>query len=216
MSELFNGIMNGIKEATELVLGNKTKGRTRQAKFMPLLTYLRRLLSFALRIKWYIINRFIDRSHLLSSSLKPGRYHELDTRLLFASFEALNTFVECELAWLHVITHPKSFPVEKFSLSRFRNPAAGLRHLQQESSLRDENDNLLTQAIDATEVMELYNWWNVTRPQQVENMQKTTLLLSNSKDNEAWSDLLEQGDLLYKEETEMLVRLIKVRHYLWT
>ncbi|MBM4253674.1 MAG: helix-turn-helix domain-containing protein [Deltaproteobacteria bacterium] len=38
MSELFNGIMNGIEEATELVLGNKTKGRVTRAEFVPVRT----------------------------------------------------------------------------------------------------------------------------------------------------------------------------------
>src|SRR5579863_546002 len=45
-------------------------------------------------IRCYINNRWITKSHALTSNLKRGSWYDLDTRLLHAVFDELINFVE--------------------------------------------------------------------------------------------------------------------------
>jgi len=71
-----------------------------------------------------------------------------------------------------------------------------------------ENEKLFTGDIDWTdnkeqinakkEIEELYNWWNERKKQE---------------ENEKFNDL---DKMQYEKDNEMLIRLIKIRQYLWT
>jgi hypothetical protein len=54
-------------------------------------------------VRCYINNRWITRSHALTSNLKRGNWYDFDTRLLHAVFDELVNFVEIEQAWKLVI-----------------------------------------------------------------------------------------------------------------
>lgn len=49
-------------------------------------------------IRHYIDNRWISKTHALTSTLKRGQWYELDTRLLHSVFDELVDFVEIEQA----------------------------------------------------------------------------------------------------------------------
>ncbi len=116
------------------------------------------------RVKTYIVNRYIDRPHLLDTKLKPGRWYEFDTRLMHGMFEALVTFVEDEKAAMQRWSSD-----EKFKLP---NAKKGIEYLEWEMTLVEEAPDkpegegkiLTRQAKSAKETFELYNWWKNIRP----------------------------------------------------
>lgn len=52
------------------------------------------------------------------------------------------------------------------------------------------------------EIMALYNWWKTNRHIEIENFESL--------------DFLERREAIRKREDEMLIRLINVRHHMWT
>ncbi len=81
----------------------------------------------------YIDNRWVSRTHTLTSNLKRGQWHEFETRLLHSAFDALVNFVEIEQAWLYVSCSEEGrkkyrFPIYccLFQRHLWRCPEAGL------------------------------------------------------------------------------------------
>ena len=136
-------------------------------------------------VRYWLNNRFVARTHALtSSSLKPGQYHELDTRILHCVFDELVNFVEVEKAWMQVCFSDEDVR-KKYSLPFWRKqwwtrwfmtwrcPQAGIDHLLWEISLTNneyleetdpEYGKPTYQALRAQEVLDLYRWWTVVRP----------------------------------------------------
>lgn len=104
----------------------------------------------------YFFNRWIYKTHALTSNLRRGQWHDLDARILHSLFDELVNFVEHD-----------------------------------EDSMRKEDPRLAEQ-----EIMILYKWWKEERQ-------------ADSADSRDWDDY-------YDEDTEMLIRLIKIRGSLWT
>lgn len=172
--------------------------------------------------------------HLIDTKLEPN-YYEIETRMLHGMFSLLVDYVEIEKASLQRI----------LSNNNESDSEAGLRYLDWEIGLvhDDYPDPKLKgkptpQAETAKKVKELYLWWTVTRPNRkdlwddeyVDKYMKNT---RQSKDLfDMWSE--EETDeereartAFYKrkealedaydaEDTEMLIRLIKIRKQLWT
>ena len=179
--------------------------------------------------KYYLYNRFVAKTHTLTSrSLQKGIYHELDTRILHCLFDELVNFVECELSWIHLLTNSsartkfaKGFLSKLFSR---RNPAAGLAYLAWASNLTynedygvDKNDldygKTTKQAIDAQEILELYQWWTQRYPSRVDPHNAAT----GDRESGDWIEEVVRLEQQYLEEDEiMMIRLIKVRSGLWT
>lgn len=131
-------------------------------------------------------------------------------------------------------------------LGVWRCPESGLDYLNWASALKYEEDELskndpklgkpTPQASAAQEVLLLYRWWTIERPKRPDaadisgynthciERKNTDNEILNSKKSE--NDLNEARALLDacnkieneydNEDTEMLIRLIKIRHYLWT
>ena len=136
-------------------------------------------------VRYWLNNRFVARTHALtSSSLKPGQYHELDTRILHCVFDELVNFVEVEKAWMQVCFSDEDVR-KKYSLPFWRKQwwtrwfmtwrcaQAGIDHLLWEISLTNneyleetdpEYGKPTHQALRAQEVLDLYRWWTVVRP----------------------------------------------------
>lgn len=57
----------------------------------------------------YIVNRWISKTHALTSTLKKGQWHEFETRLLYSTFDSLVDFVEIELAWFHMACSDEAY-----------------------------------------------------------------------------------------------------------
>lgn len=157
-------------------------------------------------IRLYLQNRWVIKTHALTSTLERGRWHEFDTRLLYAAFDELVNFVEIELAWMFMISPGDEYKKCKlpwyctyFKIGQWRNPEAGQAYLAWASNLKndeydadtsDPNYGLPTeQALVAQEVTKLYQWWKEERPNQ--------------------PDPIDQ-------DTNMLIRLIQIRQDLWT
>lgn len=213
-------------------------------------------------IRYYIRNRWISKTHTLTSSLERGQWHEFETRLLYSSFDSLVDFVEIEQAYIHIICRDKARKKYNtpwywsfFRISQWRCPEAGLDYLNWAASLRHDEDWIkkddpdygkpTRQALAAQETIILYNWWKNERPMRADPIEAS-----------GWSNYCEEkrkkmqengmdSDLLFiddenkseedekraheirenyhkmaceqdEEDTEMLIRLIKLRRYIWT
>lgn len=209
-------------------------------------------LTFFRNINYYIKNRWISKTHALTSNLKPGEYHEFDDRLLHAIFDELINFVEIEQAWMQVVFSKEDQKKYKtpwyrviFRMGVWRCPKAGLDYLDWASGLKNDEDWMdknapdfgqpTKQAMDAQEIFKLYQWWKEERPKRPDSYDVSGYnAYWNEKQKAADAqedDFMINGDeyshkLLKKhhqieqeydaEDTEMLIRLIKIRHSLWT
>jgi hypothetical protein len=132
--------------------------------------------------KYWINNRFVTRTHALTSTLKKGQWHDLDTRILHCLFDELVNYVEIELAasnfrWDKEAREKHKVPfwaIGWFRWRTYRNVEAAMEYLDWASELRytvnevgEGNDligQLTSQAVYAREVKILYNWWKNVRP----------------------------------------------------
>lgn len=196
----------------------------------------------------YANNRWITKSHSLTSKLKRGQWHDFDVRLLHAAFDELVHFVEVEQAWMEVVfskENQKKYGVplyrKLFRIGLWRCPEAGFAYLQWAAELKRDEEWLdkdspdfgkpTPQALAAQETHLLYMWWKVERPkrpdpyeasgwtQYCEKKRKKDELNIADKSGPSKKILklcqkieMEQDE----EDTAMLIRLIKIRHSLWT
>ena len=219
-------------------------------------------MTFTNAIRRYISNRFVVKTHALTSStLKRGQWHELDTRLLYAAFDELINFVETDLAYTNYICSSaedrKKFYMpwhrKFFRLGFWRCPEAGLNYLNWASQLKnddewlDKNDSEFgrptQQALAAQEILMLYNWWKNGRPNRPDPHDASGLttysdenaktakksgedswcqIFSNEKTDEEREHqraIFELNSKIEKEQddedTDMFIRLIKIRQFLW-
>jgi hypothetical protein len=217
-------------------------------------------------LKYYINNRWVTKTHSLTAhprDIPRGQWRDVGNRFLPCLFNELVDFVEVEQAWHNIAWdkearlkyNPPFYAWGWFRWRTWRCPEAGLDYLRWAASLRhndewvDVNDphynEPTPQAINAQEIMALYDWWKNVYPQRKDPMELS-----------GWSDLCDQrrqrakaldpdsdelsfldGDKTEEEkaetsrvldlsneieqqqedeDTEMLIRLIKVRRSLWT
>jgi hypothetical protein len=131
-------------------------------------------------IKYYINNRWVTKTHTLTSSLPRGAWHEFDNRVLFCLFDELVNFIEIELAWSNIawdkeakLKYRAPFYASGWSRWRtWRSPEAGLDYLKWASELTnadflsDGEKHLACptyQATSAKEMLALYDWWKNVR-----------------------------------------------------
>jgi len=211
-------------------------------------------------VKYYINNRFITRTHCLSShpsDCKRGHWVDLSSRILPCLFNELRDFVEVELAWFHIAWESKEarqkynapfWSTGWFRIRTWRCPQAGLDNLEWQINLKkdetwgmgpeDEGFGEPTgQAKNAEEILALYKWWTEVypkRPDPHDISGWTDFCARRRTDGEHFWDLESRSDeereestrLLEslrkieeeyeKEDTEMMIRLIRVRNSLWT
>jgi hypothetical protein len=174
----------------------------------------------SLEIYWY--NRFISKTHFLKTGLKPGQYHELDTRILFGLFNELKDFVEIELA------HMQTLQNNDFKFEKGRSSKAGLAHLDWASELKidyvdkdhPEYNQPSEQAKTAVIIKKLYSWWinRDDRPDPYDLSGWTENYNKEDKEKrfESHKELQIIEEKYDNEDTEMLLELIKIRKHLWT
>lgn len=143
-------------------------------------------MSHLQNLRYYIINRWLHKTHALTSNLKRGQWHEFDTRLLHSAFDSLVDFVEIEQAAMHLICSDAD--QRKF---KGRCPSAGIAYLEWASQLKadeewvDKNDpdygKPTHQALAAQETYALYKWWKEERQKRPDPM-----------DAGGWSDFCEK------------------------
>lgn len=170
-------------------------------------------------IEVYIRNRFIDKVHYLHTDLTPGEYYDLDTRILHALFTELKDLVEVEYAAIM----RSSENAHNYKFKKQRCPLAGLDYLNWACQLvydesygthpEDEGYKELTeQAKVAQTVLKLYQWWKnrKDRPNPHD-------MFSKEQDGPKYYLKIHETEQLYeKEDTHMLIELIKIRGGLWT
>lgn len=170
-------------------------------------------------IRVYIRNRFIDKMHYIRTGLKPGEYYDLDYRILHGLFYELVEFVECEQAHLMKVYEKE----RNYQFINGRCIQAGLDYLDWACNLRlDENygitlddkdyGKLTDQAKTAHKILKLYHWWK-NRPNRIDPHD----LFSKEKDGKYYYREIQKIQEAYdKEDTKMLIKLIKIRGSLWT
>jgi hypothetical protein len=215
-------------------------------------------------VKYYINNRWITRTHALTAhprDIKPGQWRDVGTRFLPCLFNELVDYVEMELAWWHLAWSPEERPkynmpwwaVGWWRVRTWRCPQAGLDNLKWQASLKMDDEWVktddpdygkpTTQALNAMEILALYNWWKNVYPVRpdphdaggwtayMEHMRVKyaeedgedgmPMFRSGDEYDRAMSraalDRTSEMEAVYEaEDTEMLIRLIKIRHALWT
>ena len=176
-------------------------------------------------IEIYVRNRFIDKVHYLRTDLTPGEYYDLDTRIIHALFTELTDLVEVEYASMQRYNEENI----NYIFKKGRCALAGLDYLNWAGRLKydenmgfnpkDEDYNKPTpQAEAALTTLELYNWWknrdNRQDPYTLYNKEKSGPQYSIANDSEMRSWKLERQ--YEQEDTDMLIKLIKIRGSLWT
>ncbi len=161
-------------------------------------------------IKYWILNRYVTKTHALTSTLKKGEWHEIEERILYCLFDELVNFVEIDVAWKNVIYNgdpSKKYNAPWYSkgwwnLRVWRDAKCGLDYLDWESTLvMDESYGLnkqhsdygkpTDQAINAQEISTLYHWWKYERV-----MRKEPYEISG------WNDYCEKNSpISYDKET---------------
>jgi hypothetical protein len=181
-------------------------------------------------LKIYIRNRYIDKTHYLKTGLKPGQYYDLDTRILHGLFNELVDFVEIELAHLSLWDRDK-----KYKFQRGRSVEAAYDYFNWVTNLKyDESygtskehqhyGRLTDQAKNYRKIKKLYEWWKNERPNRKNPHDDPSLGdISDICDNKKYSkkkkvylkayEIEQQQE---REDSKMLVELIKVRNHLWT
>lgn len=174
---------------------------------------LRWPIDFILKIKYYILNRYVTKTHCLTSNLQKGQWYEFEDRMLHCLFDELVNFVEIEKAWLEVVfgEHKEDYGANIYSSGvlrtrRWRSEEAGIAYIKWEQGLTNEDGTPTEQAKNAIELERLYNWWKYIRPHR--QYDDNFMLMSELRQS-----LENKYD---DEDTEMLIKLIKLRSTLWT
>jgi hypothetical protein len=134
-------------------------------------------------IGWAIRYRTVSKYHIVNTQLEPG-YHEVDTRMLHASFELLVDYVEIECANMVGVADkgklaPNSIRGWKdkhlpsiMKVKEFRSRELGIQHLQWETTLNaaelNEYERSPQQAAKAVQILILYTWWKDVYPNREE------------------------------------------------
>jgi hypothetical protein len=189
-------------------------------------------------IRYYLNNRFITKTHALTAdpkNIKPGEWVDMDTRILYCMFdEFCRNFVESEAAWMNVIFDDeakKAYNVPRWfwwKRNMWTSREAGLAWLK----FQAENGHTLF----ATEAMDLYHWWRDVRPNRPDPHDASgwTAVCNAARDkdgdkfplgealdnvpnkDEALKKLREIEERYEQEDTDNLIRLIRIRSFLWT
>lgn len=186
----------------------------------------------------YLHNRFVARTHLLRTGVKPGRWAGLPVLLLNANMNALVDFVEIQLAGQAVAMDQVKVTKRYVGAVRwwrpFRCPPAGLDYLSWETTLDRPGTErpMPQQAHRAREVLALYRWWTELRPQRLDPKDASGLSAICDAARQSGQDIFDPSwhppeyeaaeekrrQLGAKHEAEdeaMLLRLVKIRSELW-
>jgi hypothetical protein len=192
----------------------------------------------------FVRYRTVERYHVVKTGLPPS-YTSIQEVMLHTNFNILKDFVEVEQAWsAHCWSDDKAPPkfwhkfVPHWVVSaNFRNPAAGVKHLEWAAGLDDPTlppvQQSVHQAVTARETLELYYWWVNKRPNRnspdsasFDNQGLGSLASLDEDFDDAAPDFIKymkeqdiKGEILkdwHDEDTDMLIRLIKIRQDLWT
>jgi hypothetical protein len=190
-------------------------------------------------IKYWFMYRFSNahKYHLVRTGLQPD-YYENDKRILHANFNILKEYIEIEQAnkQYHWGNESKSTTGKE----------AGVKRLDWETELRFTDDelpagdprigNLTPQAISAREIRKLYFWWIDERParqdphdvfpctyeKESDSTDEWMGIWGARTDEEKKADrvrfesIRKLEDKYEAEDTNMLIRLMRIRKNMWS
>lgn len=183
----------------------------------------------------YIHNRWIVPSHKIvirNSEFGIGRYHDSDSRMLYALFQLVVDYVEIECAalnsrfetpvqkWRRRLTY---IPVLTWFIPYPRNVRRGLHYLRWSIKLKDEQGGL-EQSQFASDIFKLYTFWIHTRPRR-SNPWDTYISERETRDWKAPltdydRSLMQEADRIERlqddEDTQMLNLIVNIRNRMWT
>jgi hypothetical protein len=188
-------------------------------------------------IRYYIDNRWITKTHYLKTGLRPGHYYDLDYRILHGLFNELVDYVEIEYAHLAKWSLKKG--TKNYKFKHGRSIEAGLDYLNWACSLKYNKEWGLekkdpkygkptSQALNAQKIGKLYMWWKEVRPNRPEPITVAKLNWDQNKEDNLMGGKVSKKELsefkklekieadYEKEDTKMLIELIKIRKELWT
>lgn len=188
-------------------------------------------------IKYYIDNRWITKTHYLKTGLKPGHYYEFDHRVLHGLFNELVDYIEIEYA--HLAKWSLKQDAKNYKFKHGRCIEAGLDYLNWACSLKYDKEwgivkkdpkygKPTSQALNAQKIGKLYMWWKEVRPNRPEPMVVTGLNWDQNKEDNLMGGKISKKELFEfkklekiesdyeKEDTKMLIELIKIRKELWS
>lgn len=177
--------------------------------------------------------------------IKPGSWCDVGYRFLPCMFNELVDFVEVELAWSYVRwgdeDHQAKYNLPNFHWRSWRCRQAGLDYLDWAAEIAYENESKThyvpsSQALAAIEMKKLYLWWTEEYPKRQDPIDESGLSEFYDYETEKYGKMInnnrtaedeEQASKLVKlsvdieqqqeaEDEEMMIRLIKVRHHMWT
>lgn len=193
------------------------------------------------RIMDYFRYRFIPkhRYHIINTGLPPA-YHETAALMLHASFTLLKDFVEKEKSQMWRVFGEEDHK----DADVLSNKERGVKYLDWEASLDDPSSpdydvsfatrqsipGEFSQPEAARETRELYLWWTDIRPARKDAwsimpdfvtgksdlLNTTPSFLENIVHRKVADICYERSNSYEKEDTDMLVRLVKLRNHLWT
>lgn len=194
--------------------------------------------DFFNNVTYYISNRWIYKSHALVADKKhiaAGEYQDFGYRLLPCTMKGLVDFVEIDLAWAYcrwdierLRRYNGSFLKKRFGL--WRSPEAGLEFLNVTiSNPHDHGEDWVNTFKD---VLEVYNWWKNIYPNRpdpyevtgfsgyLKNKYDTDDIDDEEDDTEVSKSIIEAHRSLEvqyaQEETDMIIKIVKVREFLWS
>ena len=205
-------------------------------------------------VKYYVLNRWVTRTHALTSNLKKGQWYEFETRLMHSMFDELVNYVEIEEAWSNISWDKEArekynapwHALGWFRWRTWRCPEAGIDKLEWASKLTNEDwleedskhlAEPTGQAIAAKEILELYHWWKNIRPNRLDPYEASGWSELCNRDRKEGRKLLDLEDRSEterlektaaldrcrqleeqydQEDTDMMIRLVRIRRNLWT
>lgn len=165
---------------------------------------------------YYFYNRFIHQTHKINTNLPPGRFYDIDIRMLNAMFQLIVEFVEYDKASAYNRWH---------SDDQIKNKRkAGLKYLDWEIQQRHQSPQ---QAEGAKQIKEIYLWIKDVRPYRPDPFEVSGLseyyknhdifdMDHNTEECKQMREMTNDLEQKYEDEdTEMMIRIIKLRKQLW-
>ena len=177
------------------------------------------------RLSTWVLNLFRRRKNIVRmKALQRAEWYDCDTRLFEAGFQILVDYVEGELAWMQILNEGKAKWYHRW-LSIPDARERGLKILEWEAQLGDDS---ISQSEAAREIRDLYLWYKDVRPNRVDPFsnlpdhrpitfdESGQIELTNEKYSKKVMEAFRIEESQEQEDTDQLVRLMKIRRSMWT
>lgn len=173
----------------------------------------------------YLYCRYVKQTHLVPTYLPKGYWYDSCDKLIYSMFGLLVDYVEVECTYLQLLSESNSYKITNPCYKVKRSKKLGLKYIEWETSLPGEFGR---QAYAAKEQLILYTWWTKVRPNRKNPYESTgyskycekiDFSISNYEDSELQNLLRKVREIRADydaEDTEMMIRLVRIREHLWT